>query len=560
MTMSRQGIRTTSALLLVLAPVAAPADDEALQRVSSIGVYTVVDKSDAIAPDVSVFLAGYLENVKGYTAYNLDQYYVHSERAARARAVELGAEAVLAAKVEGFKEYENTAKAKLRLIDAERGKKLKSWKAKLRAPFFDPPTYLHIEPYGNLDEVFRELPARTHEIQRHLQLLVLSDQYLEGPGETTRAYLESQLAIASRTLTREFGIALEIHRMERWIPPAVDIFTIAEAAAGLPARDEVDLTLVCVGPPAPAPAPARSWEPAREGTRAMGYARVLTNIVVNRVMNAQVFVHEIGHVLGAIHIEREGCVMEPAIRTFRIAGRFRVLPPILFSATNRRIIDLTRSIPLGAKREPHQEKINRLLGVYEELEEKHLRDVAPYYGDLLLSLGRHAEAIDILQAGQQVDPNSLSIRYSLRQALVESGRYAEAQRMLQEDFNLRRSGLQHTSRGRSTLQDFALIKVAPAIVPFGTVHVGQRETRRLTIANLGTLPLELSSNAVTEPPFWLAEHTPSRAVVKPGETLAVGVEYRPVSAGLHAANLRIESNAMGDDGLKEIRLTGQGEE
>ena len=550
MTMSRQGIRTTSALLLVLAPVAAPADDEALQRVSSIGVYTVVDKSDAIAPDVSVFLAGYLENVKGYTAYNLDQYYVHSERAARARAVELGAEAVLAAKVEGFKEYENTAKAKLRLIDAERGKKLKSWKAKLRAPFFDPPTYLHIEPYGNLDEVFRELPARTHEIQRHLQLLVLSDQYLEGPGETTRAYLESQLAIASRTLTRAFGIALEIHRIERWIPPAGDIFTIAEAAAGLPGRDEVDLTLVCVGPPAPAR--------ARKGNHALGYARVLTNIVVNRVMNAHVIVHEIGHVLGAIHIDREGCIMEPVIRTYRIADRFRVLPPILFSDTNRRIIGLTRSMPLGTEHEPHQEKINRLLNVYEELGAKHLRDVAPYYGDLLLSIGRHAEAMDILQAGQKVDPNSLSIRYSLRQALVETGRYAEAQRMLQEDFNLRRSGLQHTSRGRLTLPDFALIKVVPAIVPFGTVRVGQGESRRLTIANLGTLPLELSSIAITAPPFGLVEDTPSRAVVKPGETLAVEVEYRPAAAGLHAASLRIESNAMGD-GLKEIRLTGQGE-
>ena len=377
-------------------------------------MYTVIDKGDAIPPDVSVFLAGYLENVKGYTAYNLYQYYVRSEKEARARAVELGAEAVLVVKVEGFEAYENTAKAKLRLVDAERGKKLKSWKARLRAPYFDPPRYLHVEPYGNLDEVFRDLPARTHEITRRLQLLVLSDQRLDGPGEPTRRYLESQLSIASRTLAREFGIALDVRRIERWLPPATDIFGVAEAVTGVPGRDEVDLTLVCIGPPVP----------GRAGSRAIGYARVLTNIVVNREMNAHVFVHEIGHVLGAIHIAQEGCVMEPVVRSYQLADRFQVLSPILFSDTNRRIINLTKFLPLGTKYKPNQEKIARLFTIYEGLKADRLREVAPYYGDLLIRVGRHDEALEMLRAGLGVDPNNAAIRYSLRQALVESGHYS----------------------------------------------------------------------------------------------------------------------------------------
>ena len=182
---------------LALASTAA-ADEESLRQLNSMGVYSIVKKGDAAPHKVSVFLAGYLENEKGYAAYNLDQYFVRSETEARARALELGAEAVLVVKVEGFEEYQNSAKAKFRLIDAQRGKKLKSWSAKLRAPYFDPPAYRHIEPYGNLEEVFRELPTKSHEVSRYIKVLVLSDQQLDGPGEVTRGYLESQLAIASR--------------------------------------------------------------------------------------------------------------------------------------------------------------------------------------------------------------------------------------------------------------------------------------------------------------------------------------------------------------------------
>ena len=73
----------------------------------------------------------------------------------------------------------------------------------------------------------------------------------------------------------------------------------------------------------------------------LGFARVLTNIVVNNVMNAHVFVHEIAHVLGAIHVADEGCIMQPALHRYALAGRFEVLPPMLFCGTNRRILDIT---------------------------------------------------------------------------------------------------------------------------------------------------------------------------------------------------------------------------
>ena len=534
---------------LSLGSVAMADDDAALRNLRSIGVYTVIEKGDAIPPDVSVFMAGYLENIKGYAAYNLDQYYVNSEKEARARAVELGIEAVLVAKVEGFEAYENTAKTKLRLVDAKRGKKLKSWKAKLRAPYFDSPRYLHVEPYGNLDDVFHELPAKTHPIARRLRLLVLSDQQLEGPGEPTRRYLESQLAIASRTLAREFGVALDVHKIERWLAPETDIFSIAEAATAIAGRDEVDLTLVCIGPLAP----------ARVRARAIGYARVLTNIVVNRQMNAHVFVHEIGHVLGAIHINQEGCVMEPMLRSYELANRFQVLPPILFSDTNRSIINLTRFLPLGTAYQPNQEKIARLLNIYEDLQSERLREVAPYYGDLLLSVGRYDEALEVLRAGQRVDPNNASIRYSLRQALVESGQYSEAQKLLQEDFDLRKGSLQRASKGRHTLEDFALMKVSPSISIFGTVRVGERQRRQLTIASLGTLTLELSAIELTGTSFRLLPGTLHRATVKPGESLDIELEYLPSAPGRHSATLRLESNAMYQESV-EIRLAGQAAE
>jgi len=528
---------------LALASTAA-ADEESLRQVNSIGVYSIVKKGDAAPHKVSVFLAGYLENEKGYAAYNLDQYFVRSETEARARALELGAEAVLVVKVEGFEEYQNSAKAKFRLIDAQRGKKLKSWSAKLRAPYFDPPAYRHIEPYGNLEEVFRELPTKSHEVSRYIKVLVLSDQQLDGPGEVTRRYLESQLAIASRTLSREFGIALEVKRIETWAAPAIDIFGVAEVATSVPGRDDVDLTLVCLGPPMP----ARS--------QVVGYARVLTNIVVNRQMNAHVFVHEIGHVLGAIHIAQEGCVMEPVMRTYRLAERFQVLPPILFSDTNKRIINLTKSLSLCTENAPHEGKIAQLLGIYEELRADRLREVAPYYGDLLLSLGRNDEAVEVLRAGQKVDPNNAAIRYSLRQALVESGLYGEAQQLLQEDFDLRRSSLQRESKGRKTLQDFALMRVTPSVAPLGSVHLGFTANRRITIASLGTLPLELSTISLAGTFFTLAGGTPSRSVIEPGESLSIEVEYRPSAAGNHTAFLQIGSNDLYEE-LKEVRLTGQ---
>ena len=337
-------------------------------------------------------------------------------------------------------------------------------------------------------------------------------------------------------------------RIKRWSAPEAGIFTIAEAAAAVPGRDEVDLTLVCVGPPAP----ATSWR----GVSAIGYARVLTNIVVNKVMNAHVFVHEIAHVLGAIHVDQEACIMEPMIRTYRLAERFKVLHPILFSQINRDIIDLTRSIPLGAGYEQHQDKIASLLQVYESLRPTRLKDIAPYYGDLLLALGRADEAIEVLTAAQQAAPTDISVRYLLGKALTEAGRFAEAQELVQEDFDLQKSSVSEMTDGVLSLKDFAAIKITPSFLAFDETAVGSIDRRALRVANLGTENLELSRIAVLAAPFFLAEGAPKRALIEPGKTLELEIEFRPAARGAHRATLEIESNARGDV-FKEVRLSGQ---
>ncbi len=54
-------------------------------------------------------------------------------------------------------------------------------------------------------------------------------------------------------MQREFGIELVAEKIKHWSPPDVGIPGIAKAAAGIPGRENFDLTLVCIGRRRPLP-------------------------------------------------------------------------------------------------------------------------------------------------------------------------------------------------------------------------------------------------------------------------------------------------------------------
>jgi len=520
-----------------------------LAAVDGIGVYSLIDKGKVLAPDISEFLAGYLGNVKNYTTYNLDQYYVHSLEEAQNKAAELGADALLVARIKGFGVHQNTAKAKLRLLDIDSGQTLLEWPATLEAPYFDPPMYNHSQPYGNLDQVFAKLPIKTHESPIKIRLLVVSDQHLSDAGHPTKDYLVSQLKLASRVMERELGVELIVQQIKYWSPPDVGIYGIARAAAGIDGRKEVDLTLVCIGPPAPT-----TYQ--KEKSKVIGYARVLTNIVVTSVMNGHVFVHEIGHVLGAIHMQEKSNIMHPRLQSYALAGRFKILPHMEFTETNKRIINTTKSLALGADYQHHRGKIEQLIAIYQELQEQHLERVAPYYGGLLLDLDRSAEAVDLLQAAVTTAPNNSLNRLLLREALEKAGRYQEAKELLQEDFDVFKVGLEERTQGRIKITGFAKISVSKSLLLFGQTAVGKDKNKKITVSNIGTETLKIERIVPSDKSFSLGEDTPETANIEPGKSLKIEIIFQPQTSGSHQGYLEIFSNSI--DKSAAVRLVGQG--
>ena len=249
--------------------------------------------------------------------------------------------------------------------------------------------------------------------------------------------------------------------------------------------------------------------------------------------------------------------MEPELRTYAIERRFKVLPPMLFSGVNRGIIDLAKTVPLGAGYDKHRQKIDALIGLYEGLAEERLADIAPYYGSLLVDMGRTDEAVAVLRGALEIDSSEMTLRTMLVDALRRAGRYEEAQQLVQEDFDLAQASLKAASQGGAVLKEFAAINLSASLLAFGRVSVGQGRARTLTVSNLGTSALELSRLDPPRQPFSLHADAPSDTTVAPGQSLDLELLFRPDQAGQFSGALEIHSNARGRE-VAEVRVSGEG--
>ena len=145
----------------------------------------------------------------------------------------------------------------------------------------------------------------------------------------------------------------------------------------------------------------------------------------------------------------------------------------------------------------------------------------------------------------------------LLEALGRAGRYAEAQQMVQGDFDLRQARVKDVTRGAARLKKYSAIDLSASFLAFGELGVGETRALKFTIANLGTATLEISRIRTPRPPFALAASTPLEARIEPGESLILETLFQPVGDGRYHGTLEIVSNARGRETI-EVRLSGQG--
>lgn len=106
------------------------------------------------------------------------------------------------------------------------------------------------------------------------------------------------------------------------------------------------------------------------------------------------------------------------------------------------------------------------------------------------------------------------------------------------------------------------VEIAPSPVDFGQRDMGQPGIRlTVRIRNPGTAPLEVKSMTISGPAerdFTVAEQRCTQAVLGPGATCTVLVEFTPRVRGLRSAELVLADNAVGSP--HQVGLRGAGEE
>ena len=104
-----------------------------------------------------------------------------------------------------------------------------------------------------------------------------------------------------------------------------------------------------------------------------------------------------------------------------------------------------------------------------------------------------------------------------------------------------------------TVADAAVLVATPAGLDFGTVPVGAAATRTLTVANAGTIPLNVGRVEGSDPAL---EASPVAFTVPPGAAAEVTVTYAPAAPGALAALVALDSDSARDGGRTTIAATG----
>jgi subtilisin family serine protease len=101
------------------------------------------------------------------------------------------------------------------------------------------------------------------------------------------------------------------------------------------------------------------------------------------------------------------------------------------------------------------------------------------------------------------------------------------------------------------------IALSDSALAFGQLYIGQTRTDTLTISNVGSDQLDISSLSVSLPVFSISPTVPASFQIAPGATRSVPMMFAPTTAGVFAATLTIASNDPTRPSLA-VPLTGTG--
>lgn len=122
-----------------------------------------------------------------------------------------------------------------------------------------------------------------------------------------------------------------------------------------------------------------------------------------------------------------------------------------------------------------------------------------------------------------------------------------------------------TGTGRILNSGYLYVRLVPtgvatistqSLIDFGSVLVGQTETRSLTVQNTGALPLNISGTPATPSQFTVIANGGAQTIA-PGGSVTMQLQFAPSAAGLLAGTLTINSNA-GNDPSFDVTLRGTG--